>query len=119
MTAFLSLRGRLALGGVRCWLEQHATGVALCATTAAASAYLAGLFGGSTFLYALLIGAALHPLSQGERAAPGIDLCARTLLRWGVALLGARITWAQISGLGLMQVGIVAAAVASTIVFGV
>ncbi|WP_170855777.1 putative sulfate exporter family transporter [Variovorax sp. CF079] len=115
----VSLRVGSAAAGVRLWLQQHATGVALCATTAAASAHLASQFGGSTFLYALLLGAALHPLSQGEFAAPGIDLCARTLLRWGVALLGARITWAQISGLGLVHVGIVAAAVVTTIVFGV
>lgn len=117
MTAFL--RAGPAAAGVRLWLQQHATGIALCATTAIASAHLASQFGGSTFLYALILGAALHPLSQVEFAAPGIDWCTRTLLRCGVALLGARLTWAQISALGMVHVAIVGAAVVSTIVFGI
>jgi uncharacterized integral membrane protein (TIGR00698 family) len=103
----------------RRWIRQRSTGVILCVVIAIASTHLADQLGGSTFLYALVLGVALNTLSADERVSPGIEFCARTVLRWGVALLGARITLSQISGLGVVPVLVTLAAVISTILFGV
>ena len=94
-------------------------GVALCAVIALAASFVAGLHQGPQFLYALFFGVCLHYLSEEDRTCPGIDFCARTVLRIGVALLGARITVAQIAALGWTTAGIVVAAVLLTIAFGV
>ena len=63
-------------------------------------------------------GVAFHYLSQEPRTKPGIEFCSRTVLRFGVGLLGARITATQIVGLGWTTALIVIAAVVSTIACG-
>jgi uncharacterized integral membrane protein (TIGR00698 family) len=107
------------LAGPWHWMQRCSTGVVLCIVIAIASTHLADQFGGSSFLYALVLGVALNPLSADARVSPGIEFCTRTVLRWGVALLGARITLSQISGLGVAPVLVILAAVISTILFGV
>ncbi|MGV2480711.1 UNVERIFIED_CONTAM: putative sulfate exporter family transporter, partial [Salmonella enterica subsp. enterica serovar Weltevreden] len=52
------------------------------------------------------------------RAKPGIEFCARGVLRLGVGLLGARITATQIAGLGWTTALIVIAAVVTTLLCG-
>jgi len=51
-------------------------------------------------LFALLIGIAFNFLSSDERCAPGIEFSSKKILRFGVALLGFRVTLDQILGLG-------------------
>ena len=77
------------------------------------------LHGGPQFLYALLFGVAFHHLSHDLKSQPGIEFCSRTVLRVGVALLGARITASQIVGLGWETAAIVIAAVVTTLLCGV
>lgn len=67
---------------------------------------------------ALLLGLAFDFLSQEKRTRPGIEFSSRTVLRFGVALLGARITFSQILDLGLGNVLAVASAVVLTILCG-
>ncbi|MEO6277701.1 putative sulfate exporter family transporter [Roseateles sp.] len=93
-------------------------GWALCVLIALAASFVAELYQGPPMLYALLFAVALHHQSLESRTAPGVDFCSRTLLRLGVGLLGARITWAQIAGLGWPTVLIVIGAVASTLLCG-
>ncbi|OUM02023.1 YeiH family protein [Variovorax sp. JS1663] len=93
-------------------------GSAVAAVVAAAAALAASHHGGPVFLYALLIGVALHHLSQEPRSLPGIEFCARTCLRLGVGLLGARITAQQIMQLGWSTALIVVAGVVTTIAVG-
>jgi uncharacterized integral membrane protein (TIGR00698 family) len=69
-------------------------------------------------LYALLMGLSLHFLAADPRVRPGIDFCARTVLRVGVALLGARITLHQISQVGWRTALVVALAVLLTLALG-
>jgi len=69
-------------------------------------------------LFALLLGMALHFLMEDTRCLPGIDFAARVVLRVGVALLGVRITFDQVSGLGLGAVLWIAAGVAAAICVG-
>jgi uncharacterized integral membrane protein (TIGR00698 family) len=69
-------------------------------------------------LYALLIGSAFNFLITDARVRPGLDLCAKPVLRIGVALLGAKITVAQIAGLGPVMPALILAAVVLTILLG-
>ena len=95
-----------------------APGSALSAVLALAATFVATLHGGPQFLYALFFGIAFHYLSQEPATRPGIEFCARTVLRIGVALLGARITAGQIAELGWTTAAIVVAAVLSTVACG-
>jgi uncharacterized integral membrane protein (TIGR00698 family) len=94
-------------------------GVLLAAVIAVASAFISESRGGPTLLYALLLGMALNSVAGEGTAKPGVDFAARRILRIGVALLGARITFEQIGALGWFNGGLVVVGVAVTIAFGV
>lgn len=94
-------------------------GVLLCVVIALAATFVSEHYGGPQLLYALLMGLAFHFLNGNPKAAKGINFCGRTVLRCGVALLGARITFGQVAKLGVETAFTVAAAVALTILAGV
>lgn len=100
-------------------LTQLWPGVLVCAVIALAATFISEHQGGPQLLYALLIGLAFNFLAGNECVAPGVSLCARTGLRCGVALLGARITVDQVAHLGIGTGVGVALSVVATIVFGV
>jgi uncharacterized integral membrane protein (TIGR00698 family) len=90
--------------------------VIACAVVAAAAGFLGQHYGAPVLLFALLLGLAMNFLSaEGSPCAPGIEFCARTVLRLGVALLGLRITIEQVMALGWGPVLMVVASVAITI----
>jgi len=93
-------------------------GWATCVLIALAASFVAALHQGPPMLYALLFGTALHCHNPEDRTAAGVELCSRTLLRLGVGLLGARITWEQVAHLGWPTVLVVLGAVASTLACG-
>lgn len=93
-------------------------GVALSAVLAMAATLVSTLHGGPQLLYALLFGVAFHYLSHDPATKPGIDFCGRAVLRWGVGLLGARITAAQIVGLGWETALTIGAALVTTMLCG-
>lgn len=90
-------------------------GVTACAVVAAAAGFLGEHYGAPVLLFALLLGLAMNFLAASGPCAPGIEFCARTLLRVGVALLGLRITLDQVVALGWGPVAMVVASVAITI----
>jgi Predicted membrane protein len=94
-------------------------GMGLSAMVAMAATLVSMLHGGPQFLYALFFGISLHCLSDDQKAKAGIEFCARGLLRFGVGLLGARITAGQIIALGWETALIVIAAVISTIALAI
>jgi uncharacterized integral membrane protein (TIGR00698 family) len=94
-------------------------GVLVCAVIALASSFISEHYGGPLLLYALLLGLSLHFLHGNPQAKKGVDFCGRTVLRLGVALLGARITLDQVGQLGLQVGAIVLGAVLLTILAGV
>ncbi|KRC11154.1 hypothetical protein ASE11_19985 [Hydrogenophaga sp. Root209] len=94
-------------------------GLLICGIAAIAAMFLGAHYGAPVMLFALLLGMALNFLSQEGRSAPGIDLAARQVLRLGVALLGLRITTAQVMSLGWEPVAMVVLAVVLTIVVGI
>jgi uncharacterized integral membrane protein (TIGR00698 family) len=93
-------------------------GVLLSVVVAIASAFIADHRGGPTLLYALLLGMALHSVAAHGTAKRGIDFTARHVLRFGVGLLGARITVDQIGGLGWYNGALIVTGVVVTIGFG-
>lgn len=93
-------------------------GFATALIIALAATFVSEHYGGPQFLYALLFGIAFNFLALDPKARPGIEFAARTVLRIGVALLGARITLEQIAALGVGPVTLVVAAVLCTIAFG-
>jgi uncharacterized integral membrane protein (TIGR00698 family) len=93
-------------------------GVGLSSVIAIAATSVSTLHGGPQLLYALLFGVAFHYLSHEPRTKPGIEFCGRTVLRLGVGLLGARITAAQIAGLGWETALTVIAAIVTTMLCG-
>ena len=99
-------------------LHEAWPGALLACVIAIASTFIAENRGGPTLLYALLLGMALNPIAAEGRARPGVDLAAKRVLRVGVALLGARITFAQVATLGWTNGAVVVLAVFATIAFG-
>jgi uncharacterized integral membrane protein (TIGR00698 family) len=100
------------------WPIKVLPGALLAATVAMAATWVSTVHGGPQLLYALFFGVALHYLSADAKAKPGIEFCARNVLRLGVGLLGARITAAQIVGLGWTTAAIVIGAVVTTLLVG-
>lgn len=93
-------------------------GVAVPVLIGLAGTFVSENYGGPQLLYALLFGLALNFLHQDVRCRLGIEFCARTLLRLGVALLGARITLGQIGELGPGPLATAVAGILSTILLG-
>ncbi|WP_342116594.1 YeiH family protein [Pseudoduganella sp. OTU4001] len=93
-------------------------GLCVSAIIAAAATFLSDHYGASAMLFALLLGMAVNFLSQEGRCVAGLELCAKGVLRTGVALLGMRITFGQVAELGAFTVLLVVGAVVATICFG-
>ncbi|MEY2790731.1 MAG: hypothetical protein RL295_895 [Pseudomonadota bacterium] len=91
----------------------------VCSVIALASTFLSEHYGGPLLLYALLIGLAFHFLHSSPDVKAGVDFCGRTVLRLGVALLGARITFGQVMQLGPEVALVVFLGLCLTIVLGV
>jgi uncharacterized integral membrane protein (TIGR00698 family) len=92
-------------------------GVALATLVALAAAFVVARYGGPILLLALLLGMAFNFLSESPVVAPGLDFCCKFILRIGVALLGARVTFEQIAALGWQAAAIVVVAIAATMAF--
>jgi uncharacterized integral membrane protein (TIGR00698 family) len=100
-------------------LRKLAPGVSIASVVALAASWLADHYGAPVMLFALLIGMAVNFVGQDSRCRPGIDFASRTILRLGVALLGARITLSQVQSLGGETLIIAAGGVLLTILAGV
>ena len=99
-------------------LRVLAPGIAVAALLAVAAQFLSEHYGAPAMLMALLLGIAFHFLAEEGRSVPGIHFAARTILRLGVALLGARISVDMLIGLGAAPILLVMGAVVATILFG-
>ncbi|MDB6043494.1 MAG: putative sulfate exporter family transporter [Gammaproteobacteria bacterium] len=95
-----------------------APGLAATIVVALASTYLSDHYRAPPVIFALLLGMALNTLSAEPGYKPGIDVSARVLLRVSVALLGLRITFAQVGELGWSTAAMVLVTVPLTITFG-
>lgn len=93
-------------------------GFLVALVVAVTAQFMAEHYGAPAMLMALLLGVAFHFLAEEGRCAAGIEASARHVLRFGVALLGARISVELLVGLGPWLIALVVAGVVSTILFG-
>lgn len=100
-------------------LQAYVPGLLICVVIAFSATFLAEHYGGPQLLYALLIGLSLHSLTVQRNLQLGIQFCAKTVLRIGVALLGIRITLNQVGALGIELGLVLVLAVAITIGVGI
>lgn len=116
MTLFADLPLRLRLMPER--LRVLAPGVCVAFVIALAATFLGNHYGAPVMLFALMLGLALHFLIEVEKCAVGIEFTAKSLLRLGIALLGARITFEQLAALGPGPLFLVLICMGATIAFG-
>jgi len=100
-------------------LRELAPGFVTSAMVAAAASFLSEHYGAPVMLFALLLGMALNFLSADGQCKPGIEFTARSVLRLGVALLGLRLTLAQMAALGWKPVVMVVVIVTVTILLSI
>ena len=98
--------------------RRAAPGVAISLAVALVALFLGSHYAAPVMLFALLLGMTLGFLRDWPRVTPGIRLSTRTLLRIGVALLGARLTLADLTALGLAPVLITLTTVTATLITG-
>lgn len=94
-------------------------GVMIAVLVALAAQFVAEHYQAPAMLMALLFGIALNFLGEDGRPAEGIAFTARTVLRFGVAILGARISVELFLSLGWEMIGLLVVGVGATILFGV
>lgn len=111
-------RPHFAKGDIGSTLHNVMPGIAVSILVAITAQFLAEHYGMPAMLMALLIGLALNFLAEPDtRTAAGVAFSARTILRVGVALLGARVSAAMVADLGFVMVLLVMSGVICTILF--
>lgn len=93
-------------------------GFLVAAMIAIAGQFIAEHYGAPAMLMALLFGIALNFLSEEGRCKAGINFSARKVLRFGVALLGLRISFDMAVQLGPVVIALVISGLCLTIGFG-
>ena len=82
--------------------KQHMPGLLLCCFIGALALYLSSITRAPVMLIAIIIGLFLHPLERIETLKGGLNWTARDLLYVGVALMGLRIDFSDISQAGFL-----------------
>ncbi len=100
------------------FMTNNGPGFAVSVVVAVTAQFLSEHYVTPAMLMTLLLGIAFHFLAEEGRCVPGIALTSKTVLRIGVALLGARISVELLIGLGPELIGLVVAGVILTILFG-
>lgn len=96
---------------------QTARGALLPLTIAVAARFVSEHQGGPALLYALLLGMVLNFLHAQPHIEQAAAICSTRVLRVGVALLGARITWAQFVHMGSTTLWLLGGCVLLTLAF--
>lgn len=118
----LILPAAFSLAGLTVALEKvgrSLPGLAVTALIAAVATISAPRLGISPVPVALLLGTLLAGKLDTDRLAPGIAHSAKAILRIGVALLGAQVTFGEIAGLGWQTVLFTVAALLLSLASGV
>ncbi|MFM9827164.1 MAG: YeiH family protein [Sphingomonas sp.] len=80
--------------------QDYLPGLIVVGAGTLSAGFISDHYGAPLTLMALLIGLALNFLSADARLAPGLAFASRSLLRWGIVLVGVRVTFGQIAALG-------------------
>lgn len=81
--------------------QERVPGTAMAIVASLAAAWLSDHYGAPIILMGLLIGLSLSFVSAEPKLVPGLTFASHTLLRVGIVLVGAQITFAQIGSLGI------------------
>lgn len=95
------------------------SGIFLCLLIALAATFLSNQYGAPVMLLALLLGMSLNSISPDGLFMPGVAFTSKSILRAGVALLGVRITLAEVFELGVTPILLAVAGVVTTITVGI
>lgn len=82
-------------------LRDYLPGLLIAGVASLAAAYLAENYDAPIMLMGLLIGLAFNFANADTRLHPGLGFASKTLLRWGIVLVGLQITFGQIAALGI------------------
>lgn len=96
----------------------YSKGVMLAMVIAAAASFLSEYYGAPVMLFALLIGIGFHFLATDPTCTKGIEFSASTLLRFGVGLLGLRLSVGDVMSIGVGPVLAVVGFVLATLALG-
>lgn len=103
---------------VRTLWNKYFGGILLVTVIAAASSFMSEHYGAPAMLFALLIGMAFHFLSEDKTCSAGVDFSSKTLLRFGVGLLGLRLSVGDVQSVGVVSIVAVVALTLATLAFG-
>jgi uncharacterized integral membrane protein (TIGR00698 family) len=103
----------------RTQLRHYLPGLFVAAIAALAAGYLSEHYRAPLMLMGLLIGLAFNFANADTRLHPGLGFASKSLLRWGILLAGAQITFGQIAAMGWMGFGAIAMIMALVIVTGI
>lgn len=82
-------------------IAEYWPGMLLTLIAALAAAWISDHYGAPLMLMGLLIGLALNFTNSDTRLHPGLGLASKDLLRMGIVLAGAQVTFGQIGTLGI------------------
>jgi uncharacterized integral membrane protein (TIGR00698 family) len=92
--------------------RSYLPGLFITAIAALAAGYLSDHYGAPLMLMGLLIGLAFNFANADPRLHPGLNFASKSLLRWGIVLVGAQITIGEIADLGVPAFLAIAAMIA-------
>jgi len=94
-------------------------GLSVAIITGLAALFLSEHYGAPAMLFALLLGIAMSFLYQETTCKEGIEFTSNFVLRVGVALLGLRLAFNDLIGLGWEIIAALLVAIVTTIVLGI
>jgi uncharacterized integral membrane protein (TIGR00698 family) len=92
-----------------------APGLMITVLVAMAAQFISDHYGAPVMLMAILLGIPLHFLTEDQKTGDGVAFASRHVLRFGVALLGLRVSFDMVGAIGWGAIAWIAAAVAITI----
>ena len=95
--------------GPRLKALEYLPGLAITGLAALAAAWLGDHYGAPLMLMGLLIGLAFNFLNADTRLHAGLGFASKTLLRWGIVLVGLQVTIWQIAALGWTSFAVIGA----------
>lgn len=93
-------------------------GIAVSAVVGLAALFLSNHYGAPAMLFALLLGIAMSFIYEDTKCKAGIEFTACHILRTGVALLGLRIAFGDLTAMGWKTGILLVVAIGSTILVG-
>ena len=119
MSELIGGAGGGRLDGIAASASRLAPGFLATAIAGVAASLTADFLHAPAMLIALAAGMALNPLfAPRPTLTPGVMFSARTILRFGIVLLGARVTIGELADLGAPTLLLAAGGVATTIAGG-